>query len=293
MSLIAPATITKLRRLNTGDLRSVELTLPDFLRVGEKEHPIQDGMRPGAAFFAEPLSEPGAKHLHRLYTRSNCSVSAQRHLETIVNNAYDESDTSCWWQPEGPREGDTVGIRVDADPSGHFLKVHEHKIRDESKCLTLERDSWWSEQSFVAAAFSTGITPFLAHIRYMALFEFGRAFRHFDRGAHYVLVVSLKTPRQLMCHEELVELEDRFPDNFRYHPVLTREWPDDWPYTRQRIIKADAGTGRIDLSPLLNIVPDIEKRHLRLCGGKAANDQLVAGLRESRISPQSIHAEVW
>jgi len=294
MSLIlAPATITKLKRLDPGELRTIELRLPDFLRVGEKEKPIQDGMRPGAAFLAEPLGERSKKRQKRLYTRSNCSVSAQRHLETVVNDTHDESDTLCWWQSGGLRVGDTVGVRVDADPQGNFLKVHERKILDQSKSLTLERDSWWSEQNFVAVAFSTGITPFLAHIRYMALFEFGRAFRRFDRGAHYVLIVSVKNPRQLMCHEELIELEDRFPDNFRYHPVLTREWPDDWPYTRKRILKAEEGTGRIDLLPLLNIVPDIERRHVRLCGGKAATDQLVQGLQEYRISPHSVHAEVW
>ena len=294
MSLIlAPAMITKLKTLDPGELRSIELTLPDSLRIGEKEQPIEDGMRPGAAFLAEPLGQRSKKRQKRLYTRSNCSLSAQRHLETIVNDTHDESDTSWWWQTEGPKEGDTIGVRVDADPRVNVLKIHEHKISDQSKNLALEPDSWWSEQNFVAVAFSTGITPFLAHIRYMALFEFGRAFDHFDRGAHYVLIVSVKNPRQLMCHEELLQLEDRFPDNFRYHPVLTREWPDDWPYTRKRIIRAEDGNGRVDLSPLLNVVPDIGDRHVRICGGKTATEQLLEGLQQHRISPQSIKAEVW
>src|SRR2546428_1208364 len=223
MSLIlAPATITRVRTLHEGELRGVQLTLPDSLRVGAKDEPIEDGMRPGAAFLAEPFGG-SKKYQKQLYMRSNCSISSQRRLETV------------WWQTGEIHEGDTIGVRVDADPKGNFLRVHEHRILDQSKSLALEPDTWWSEQNFVAVAFSTGITPFLAHIRYMALFGFGRAFRRFDSGAHYVLIVSVRNPRQLMCHDELRELEDRFPDNFRYHPVLTREWPDDWPYTRKRI----------------------------------------------------------
>ncbi|HYR86766.1 MAG TPA: hypothetical protein VE422_21950 [Terriglobia bacterium] len=279
--ILAPATITKLRTLDQGELRSVQLTLPDSLRVGTKEEPIEDGMRPGAAFLAEPFGEHNKRREKRLYMRSNCSISAQRRLETL------------WWQTGEIHEGDTIGVQVDSDPKGTFLKVHEHRILDKSKSLALEPDTWWSEQNFVAVAFSTGMTPFLAHIRYMALFEFGRAFRRFESGAHYVLIVSVRNPLQLMCHDELRELEDRFPDNFRYHPVLTREWPDDWPYTRQRIIKTEDGAREVDLSALLSVVPDIGSRHVRICGGKAATEQLVRGLREYRITPRSIKAEVW
>ncbi len=284
--MFAPATITKLRRLGPGNLRLIELTLPTSLTVDGKEHPVQDGMRPGSAFWAEPVEERSKKRWQRLYVRSNCSISAQRHLETIISDTYDESDTWSWWQTEGVKEGDTIRVRVDADPSGHVLKIHE------SKNLALEPDSWWLEQDFAAIAFSTGIAPFLAHIRYMALFEFGRAFNRFGRGAHYVLIVSVKEPRQLICHEELLAMEDRFPENFRYHPALTREWTDDWPYTRNRVIKMEKGSVRTDMSPLLYVVPDIERRHVRLCGGKEATSQVVKGLLEHKISPISIKAEV-
>lgn len=284
--MFAPAAITKLKRLDPGDLRLIELTLPASVTIDGKEHPIQDGMRPGSAFWVEPLDERSKKRWQRLYFRSNCSVSAQGHLETIITNTYDESDTWSWWQTEGVKEGDPIGVRVEADLGGHVLKIHE------SKRLALEPDSWWSEQDFAAIAFSTGIAPFLAHIRYMALFEFGRAFNRFGRGAHYALIVCVKEPRQLICHEELLALEDRFPENFRYHPVLTREWTDDWPYTRNRVIKMEKGSGRIDISRLLHVVPDIERRHVRVCGGKEAAGQLVKGLQEHKIPPLSIKAEV-
>ncbi len=276
--MFAPATITKLQRLDPADLRLIQLTLPVSLMIDGTEHPVQDGMRPGSGFWIEPRQQ--------IYLRSNCSINAQGHLETIITDTYDPSDTWSWWQTEGVREGDAIAVRVEADLSGHVLKIHE------TKNLALEQDSWWLDQNFAAVAFSTGIAPFLAHIRYMSLFEFGRAFNRFGRGAHYVLIVSVKEPRQLICHEELLALEDRFPENFRYHPALTREWADDWPYTRNRVIRMEKESGRIDVSPLLDAVPDIERRHVRVCGGKEATAQLAKGLRERKISPLSIKAEV-
>jgi hypothetical protein len=98
-----------------------------------------------------------------------------------------------------------------------------------------------------------------------------------------VLIVSVKEPRQLICHEELRAVEDRFPENFRYHPALTRQWTDDWPYTRNRVIKMEKEGGRIDMSPLIDVVPDIDRRHVRLCGGRQATSQVVKGLQEHRI----------
>src|SRR5262245_13429615 len=185
--MFALATVTKLKRLDPGNLLAIELTLPANLTIDGREHPIQDGMRPGSGFRIEPLKQ--------LYLRSNCSIFAQRHLETIIADTHDKSDTWSWWRTEGVKEGDAVGVEIETDSNGHVLRIHE------SKTMALEPDSWWSEQDFAAIAFSTGIAPFLAHIRYMALFEFGRAFNRFTRGAHYVLIVSAKDPRGLICHE--------------------------------------------------------------------------------------------
>jgi hypothetical protein len=74
---------------------------------------------------------------------------------------------------------DAVAIQFDDVSRGHVLRIHE------SKAMALEPDSWWSDQNFAAIAFSTGIAPFLAHIRYMALFEFGRAF---NRYLHWLML---------------------------------------------------------------------------------------------------------
>src|SRR2546425_3195552 len=99
------ATITKFKRLDPGDLRLIELTLPASLTVDGKEHPIQDGMRPGAGFWVQPRDEGSKEPWQRFYFRSNCSISARGHLETIITNTYDKSDTWSWWQTEGLKEG--------------------------------------------------------------------------------------------------------------------------------------------------------------------------------------------
>jgi hypothetical protein len=280
--MFAPASITKLAELVPGNLRRIELTLPASLNLDGRQYPVQDGMRPGSAFSVKRADT----HSTQLYFRSNCSITAQRAMETIITDTYDQSDSWSWWRTSGIKESDTVGIRMETDPRSTALKIHE------SKNLALEPDSWWLEQDFATIAFSTGIVPFLAHIRYMALFEFGRAFSRFGRGAHYVLIVSVKEPRQLICHEELMAVEDRFPENFRYHPALTREWADDWPYTRNRVVRMEKESGQIDISPLINVVPDIERRHVRACGGKAAIRQVVKGLQEHKLSPLSLKTEI-
>jgi hypothetical protein len=99
-----------------------------------------------------------------------------------------------------------------------------------------------------------------------------------------------------MEHEELLELKNRFPLNFNYHPVLTREWPDHWEYTKGRIIRAQGDRGGeevIDLGPLLDVVPDIHNYHVRMCGGRSAKEQLGLGLQQSGRIPLSFRAEVW
>ena len=148
--------------------------------------------------------------------------------------------------------------------------------------------------SFFALALSTGITPFLSYLRYMKHNRFGRSQTH--GGADFFLVVSVRHQDHLMAHEELIALEGEFPDNFHYHPVLTRNWPKDWPYTTGRIIDAATHSEqdeKIDIGPLLSVVPDINQRHVRFCGNKLARDQLQYGLAQHSITPLSFRAEVW
>lgn len=297
--IFLPATITDLTVVDPNEIRNVELTLPREYEIGGTVYPIIDKMRPGTAFLAQPFGVRTGRQRRRMYTRSNSSIDAKGVLQTIINDTHAEkADTSVWWQTDDvtafQSAGETIPVRVNFTPDGTALVPYENCSTIEDSNLRLESDDKWPTMRFVAIALSTGITPFLAHIRYMKALNFGRT----EVGArvHYGLVVSVKNPRQLMAHQELRDVEAEFPEIFAYHPVLTREWPDDWAYGRGRIMRVvdqQNGEQKIDLRPLLEIVPDIQNEHVRICGNKEACRQLKEGLTQHGVHPHSFRAEAW
>ncbi|MGH7370701.1 MAG: hypothetical protein ACREJK_02505 [Candidatus Methylomirabilales bacterium] len=292
--IFVPAEVSRLDNIDPKEIRVVEIQMPYAFEVDGRTYPIADAMRPGTAFLAEPLGARTQKLQKRLYTRSNCALTENRILQTIINDTHDpKADTSVWWQTDEVSVGDKINVRVEFNGDGTTLIVYEHRIKDDNKSLKLEPDDWWLDKKFLGIGFSTGVTPLFAHVRYLAALNFGRTRKH--PGAHYVLIVSVKNPRQLMSHEEWMELEKKCPENFRYHPVLTREWPEDWPYTRGRIVKAEKGLDgqeKINMNPLFGVVTDIEERHVRMCGNETAELQLRTGFEQTR-NPASLNAEVW
>ena len=297
--IFVPAVLAGVRTIDPGEIRAVTLALPEAFEVAGNSYPIRDVMRPGNAFLARPMGARTQRMRRRMYTRSNCSLTSEGVLETIINHTHEaKADTSIWWQTEPVevlhREGGTIDIRVGLTPDKTHLFVYENSGECKPANLRLEPDTEWPGMRFLAIALSTGITPFLSHLRYLNAFNFGRD--HDASGCHVTLVASVRNPRHLMEQEELLRLERRFPENFRYYPVLTREWPADWPYGKGRVIRATGGSEgeeRIDLQPLLAIVPDIERCHVRLCGSAGARNQLVRGLQQKGCHPLSFRSEVW
>lgn len=297
--IFVPATITDLTVIDPNEIRNVELTLPREYAIGGTVYPIIDEMRPGTAFLAKPFGARTGRQRRRMYTRSNSSIDAKGVLQTIINDTHAEkADTSVWWQSDDvtafQSTGETIPVLLNLTPGGTALVPYENCSTIEDSNLRLESDDEWPTMCFVAIAFSTGITPFLSHICYMKALNFGR--NGVCPGVHYSLVVSVKNPRQLMAHQELQEMAAEFPDNFVYHPVLTREWPDDWTHSTGRIMRVTEshnGEQRIDLNPLLEIVPDVQKKHIRLCGNKEACRQFTEGLKHCGLQPRSFRAEAW
>ncbi len=297
--ILVPAVLADLRTIDRGEIRAVTLVLPESHQIAGQVYPIRDRMRPGNAFLAKPFGGRTEKLRRRMYTRSNCSLKAQRVLETIINHTHQaKADTSVWWQGEHvealQREGGTIEVRVALNPDGTELVLYENSTACKAANLRLEPDGEWETLRFLGLAFSTGITPFLAHVRYMKALGFGRRGSH--PGCRYQLIVSVRSPRHLLEHEELLDLERAFPENFKYHPVLTREWPDDWPFGKGRIIRITEGNdreGRVDLGPLREVVPDLEKHHVRMCGNATARDQLLRGLQQDDHRVLSFRSEVW
>ena len=297
--ILVPAVVSSVRTIDPGEIREVQLRLPREYEIEGTKYPVRDEMRPGTAFLAKPFGARTGKHRRRMYTRSNCYLTAPGLLETIINDTHEEkADTSKWWQTKQVEElrstGGTIAIRVALNKDQSELVVYESSAKVQSNNLRLEPDEKWPAMKFLGIAFSTGITPFLAHLRYMRALKFGR--EDTSPGSAYILIASVRNPRQLMDHEELLELEKQFPENFTYHPVLTREWPADWPYTKGRIVRVSRTGGAkeyVDLGPLLKVVPNIPDYHVRMCGNRTARDQLVQGFEESGQKPLSFRSEVW
>jgi len=297
--LFVPATITQIHTYEPGEVRKIVVTLPETYEVNGRLLPVQDRMHPGSAFLARPFGQRTEKYRRRMYTRSNYAKDEPRMLETIVNDTHREkADTSPWWQSEAIHEmmvsGETIDVRADVDEQAGELVVYENSQKVQPNNLILEPENAWPTMRFLALSFATGITPFLSYLRSMRSQEFGKSST--CRGVEFTLVASVRNPRQLMEHEELLALARMAPDHFRYHPVLTREWPEDWPYTKGRVMTIAGGAGpepQVKLDALLALVPNIEQCHVRLCGNAKARDQLTLGLRQLEISPLSFRAEVW
>ena len=294
-----PARVTKVETIDPGEIRLVALTLPDTYEIGGTTYVVQDTMRPGNAFLAKPMGSRTAKFRRRMYTRSNAARTAPRVLETIINHTHEaKADTSIWWQMDEAqillRTGGTIDVRLTLNPDGTHLDLFENSLHAAEKNLRLEPDDQWPAMRYVAIALSTGITPFLAYLDYMSANEFGKT--HDQAGCRFTLIASVRHPRQLMQHDMLLDLARRFPDNFRYYPVLTREWPPEWPYGKGRLIRASdtcEGGRHIDLARLLKVVPDLDHCHLRMCGNALCREEILQGLQQHGIEVLSFRSEVW
>jgi len=300
MEYVVPARIQQLRTIDPGEIRLVQLALPEEIELAGKLYIIQDTMRPGTAFLSKPWGARTGKYRRRMYTRSNSAFNEPRLLETFINHTHqDHADTSAWWQSEMANEWfekeKTVDVRINLDQAERVARVYENTMVCKPANLRLEDDGQWEEMQMVCVAFGTGITPFLSYVQYMAAKDFGQqGGRH---GVRLTLVASVRHAGQLMLHEELLALEKEFPQHFRYQPVLTRSWPEAWGYLKGRILRvecAKSGGDHIDITPLQSLVPDLSQSHLRMCGNVMACRQLTLGLEQGGgIAPLTVRAESW
>ena len=299
MEYVAPAQITQLQVIDLGEIRRVQLVLPDYVEISGRRYPVHDAMRPGTAFLAKPWGMRTDKYRRRMYTRSNSSCKEPGVLETFINHTHQpKADTSVWWQSEVAdrwyKTGEPVDIRLTVDESRGVAIVYENTTVCKETNLRLESDGDWEDRQLVCVAFGTGITPFLSYIRYMAHQEWDPGGR--GRRGHMTLIASVRHEKQLMLHQELVTMAQQFPQYFRYVPVLTRSWPSNWGSLKGRIVRTNvlpSGEEQVDPTPLLELVPNFSHADLRVCGSVAACRQLLEGLSERNICPKSIRTESW
>lgn len=299
MEHVVGARIHQLQTIDPGEIRLVQLALPEEVEIAGKLYALRDTMRPGTAFLAKPWGDRTGKYRRRMYTRSNASFNEPRLLETFINYTHrDQSDTSSWWQSEMATEwfekGKTIEVRLQMDEEKGGALVYENTKVCKATNLRLEDDGQWEGMRMVCVAFGTGITPFLSYARYLKAKNFGQTGG--SGGAHLTLVASVRHEGQLMLHEEMVALEQQFPEHFRYQPVLTRFWPTAWGYPKgriQRVVHSVSGHERIDISPFQAIVPNIDQSHLRICGSVTACRQLTLGLEQGGLVPLTLRTESW
>lgn len=299
MEIVAPAKIHRLETIDAGEIRRVQLGLPDHIVVDGKSYPLVDSMRPGTAFMTKPWGSRTQKIKRRMYTRSNIAATEPGILETFINDTHgDRSDTSTWWQSDEAyrwfTQGKTLDVRVTIDLKAGVAYPYENASLVKSTNLRLEEDGIWENLPLCLIAFGTGITPFLSYIRYMVNW----ATNNPARGIHppVTLIASARHEIQLILHQELMATADRFSDWLHYFPVLTRTWPTDWKQTTGRIIREEClegDTSRIDVSPLLELVPDLSQRHLRVCGNTQACRHITVGLANHGCHPLSMRSESW
>ncbi len=299
METFVPSTIRDLEILDPGELCRVSLLLPSHLDVGGTTFRIQDDMRPGTAFLGKPWGSRTQKYRRRMYTRSNVAKIQPGLLETFINYTHkDLSDTSIWWQSEEAlvwqKKGIPIDIKVVLDMDQRVATVYENTGVCKSTNLRLEEEGEWESLPLVCVAFGTGITPFLAYLRYWVDHR-----RHSGVGKNVeplTLIVSARHFPQLICHDELLNIGKEFPGEFFYYPILTRTWPAEWEGTTGRLTavsKDSSGNEQIDLSRLLKISPTLAQQHLRLCGNGPACRQIVTGLEQAGVTPLSIRSESW
>jgi ferredoxin-NADP reductase len=187
-----------------------------------------------------------------------------------------------------------MDVRVTVDEGRGIATLYENTAMCKESNLRLEPDGDWQKLQLVCVAFGTGITPFLAYIRYMAYQDWSQ--RNGESQSHMTLIASVRHEGHLMLHQELLALTERYPTHFRYVPVLTRTWRESWPFLTGRIIHTSvtpAGKEQVDLRPLLESVPDLSQSDLRVCGSVEACRQLQQGLREQNVSPRTLRMESW
>lgn len=299
MEYVVSARIAKLEVIDPGEIRRVQLVLPQDVDIVGRRFPLLDTMRPGTAFLAKPWGSRTEKFRRRMYTRSNSSSSEPGILETFINHTHrTNADTSIWWQSEVVDDWNKVGKRIDVrvtvDESEGVVTVYENTAMCKESNLRLEPDGEWEGRRLACIAFGTGITPFLSYVRYMAHGEWEN-----NVGAghgHMTLIASVRHEGQLMLHQELLKLAQQFPQYFRYIPVLTRSWPNDWPSLKGRIIRAHvlaSGAEQIDIAPLRKLIQDFSQTDLRICGSVEACRQLMQGLKEQNVCPVTVRRESW
>ncbi len=291
LSTFIPTRIMRFQDFGTR-IREIELVLPEAEKVTRalllpKSHerlylkilPVMQIHRPGNSFLAKPFGISTNRHENRLYTVSDCSN--HHRLTTIIDRTKNNPNTSDWWLSNRIENGTVVYCKAVLDLKNERFVIHEHRTKEDAS-VELYPDGEWEKLRVVAVGLSTGMTPFLAHVKYFVEKDFGQM--EDTCGIEYTFIMSVQHPEELVWYNWLTAVAKKNWSNFTFHPVLTQTWPDLWPEEQRK---------RITVERILKLIPDLEDHELWYCGGNAGKESLENGLREKNISVRRFRAETF
>ncbi|CAN5407642.1 FAD-binding oxidoreductase [soil metagenome] len=126
--------------------------------------------------------------------------------------------------------------------------------------------------SVLFLAGGVGVTPFMASIRYLTALGWN--------GDMY-LVYACKSPENIIFREDLEYLERKFPNV--HVTYVVDDGGSGWK----------GKTGRITKQLLQEVVPDIAKRHVHICGPNPFMDAMKGVLGEAGVPAEEIMTEVF
>jgi len=189
------------------------------------------------------------KRVNRTYTIAS-SPSRPDYCEITVKR--EENGLASRHLHDTLREGDLLNVSA---PAGRFTFDGTQSNR------------------IVLIAGGVGITPLMSILRYLTDQSW--------KGDIYFLY-SAKSPQDIIFHQELDDLQRRFP-NLHLHITLTRTEGTDW----------DGRKGRITGEFLRQTISDLAGRPVYICGPASMMEPTIQTLRELGVPADQIKSEAF
>jgi ferredoxin-NADP reductase/DMSO/TMAO reductase YedYZ heme-binding membrane subunit len=177
-----------------------------------------------------------------------------------------------------PAQSDYCEITVKREEMGYGSR-HLHETFHEGQVVNVTAPAGrftfngTESASVVLMAGGVGITPLMSILRTLTAQRW--------KGDIY-FVYSAKTPRDIIFRRELEDLQKRFP-NLRLHVTLTRAEDNEWTGKK----------GRISAELLKEVVPDIARHPVYVCGPASMMEPTIQLLRELGVPNNQIKSEAF
>ena len=216
--------------------------------------------------FADPLGQPlPFKHQPGQYLVLSLEIDGKK-----VKRTYTIASS--------PVQSDYCEITVKREHVGYGSR-HVHETFREGQVVNVSAPAGrftfngTESASIVLIAAGVGITPLMSILRTLTA-------QQWKGDIHFVY--SAKTPRDIIFRRELEDLQKRFP-NLRLHVTLTRADEKEWAGKK----------GRITAELLKQIVPDLARHLVYICGPASMMEPTIQLLRELGVPKEQIKSEAF